>query len=107
MRQLQYDVESMKSNHGWAVELDPDLKKGRKNAFRYVDRNFSISSHPLNVNDPEQLETTLAILSRYKHREEFNWLQELIPRMQQSFDLISEGDNGVISYQQNVDLKGV
>ncbi|WP_028872943.1 helix-turn-helix transcriptional regulator [Psychroserpens burtonensis] len=106
LRQLQYDIEHMKSDNGWAINLNEDLKIGRKNAFRYKDKNFSIANHPLNVNDSVQLETTLAILSRYKHRAEFSWLEELIPRMEQAFDLVSSGDNGVIGYQENIDLKG-
>ena len=106
LRQLQYDIEHMKSDSGWAIPLDESLKKGRKKAFRYLDKNFSISNHPLNFNDSEQLETTIAILSRYKHRSEFSWLEELIPRMEQSFKLVDSGDNGIISYQENLDLKG-
>ena len=106
LRQLQYDIEHMKLDEGWAIKLDEDLRVGRKKAFRYVDKTFSIANHPLNVNDTEQLETTLAILSRYKHRAEFSWLEELIPRMVQAFDLISSGENGLIGYQENVDLKG-
>jgi hypothetical protein len=96
----------MKSDSGWAIVLNESLKKGRKKAFRYQDKNFSIANHPLNVNDVEQLETTLAILSRYKHRAEFSWLEELIPRMEQSFKLVESGDNGIIGYQENIDLKG-
>ncbi len=106
LRQLQYDIEHMKSDAGWAVELDESLKKGSKKAFRYNDKNFSISNHPLNVNDLEQLDTTLAILSRYKHRAEFSWLEELIPRMEQAFDLVTSGENGIVSYQENLELKG-
>jgi hypothetical protein len=106
LRQLQYDIEHMKSDAGWAIELIEGLKKERKKAFRYIDKNFSIANHPLNVNDAEQLETTLAILSRYKHRAEFSWLEELIPRMEQAFDLVSSGENGLIGYQENIDLKG-
>jgi predicted DNA-binding transcriptional regulator YafY len=106
LRQLQYDINHMCSEAGWSIELDETLKKGRKRAFRYLDRNFSIANHPLNVNDAEQLETTLAILSRYKHREEFSWLEELIPRMEQAFDLVAAGENGIMSYQENFDLKG-
>ena len=106
LRQLQYDIDHMKSDAGWAIELNESLKKGRKKAFRYEDKNFTISNHPLNVNDIEQLETTIAILSRYKHRAEFSWLEELIPRMEQAFQLVESGDNGVISYQENLDLKG-
>jgi hypothetical protein len=106
LRQLQYDIEHMKSNEGWAIELTEDLKVGSKKAFRYKDKSFSIANHPLNVNDTEQLETTLAILSRYKHRAEFSWLEELIPRMEQAFDLVSSGENGLMGYQENIDLKG-
>ncbi len=106
LRQLQYDIDHMKSDAGWAIELNESLKKGRKKAFRYEDKNFTISNHPLNVNDIEQLETTIAILSRYKHRAEFSWLEELIPRMEQAFQLVESGDNGIISYQENLDLKG-
>jgi hypothetical protein len=106
LRQLQYDIEHMKSDAGWAIKFNEDLNIGRKKAFRYKDKNFSIANHPLNVNDAEQLETTLSILARYKHRAEFSWLEELIPRMEQAFDLVSSGDNGVIGYQENIDLKG-
>jgi predicted DNA-binding transcriptional regulator YafY len=106
LRQLQYDIEHMKSAEGWEIEFESGLKKGRKKAFRYKDRNFSIAKHALNFNDTDQLQTTLAILSRYKHREEFSWLEELIPRMQQAFDLVAEGDNSIMSYQENTYLKG-
>ncbi len=106
LRQLQYDIAHMKSDAGYRIELDEDFKLGKKRAFRYADRNFSIADHPLNQDDSEQLETTLAILLRYKHREEFNWLEELIPRMEMAFDLVKSEDNGAISYQENIDLKG-
>lgn len=106
LRQLQYDIEHMESDAGWAVELEEGLRKGRKKAFRYANQKFSISNHPLNVSDKDQLEKTLAILSRYKHREEFNWLEELIPRMTQAFKLADQGERGIVSYQENVNLKG-
>lgn len=106
LRQLQYDIDHMQSDAGWAIELEDSLKKGRKKAFRYQDKSFSIANHPLNVDDIEQLETTIAILSRYKHRAEFSWLEELIPRMSQAFNLVASGDNGIVSYQENFDLKG-
>jgi hypothetical protein len=106
LRQLQYDIDHMKSDAGWAIELDEEIKFGRKKVFRYHDKNFSIANHPLNVNDIDQLETTIAILNRYKHRAEFNWLEELIPRMEQAFNLVASGENGIVGYQENIDLKG-
>lgn len=106
LRQLQYDIEHMASGAGWSVEFEHGLKKARKKAWRYKDHNFSIANHPLNVSDRDQLETTLSILSRYKHREEFGWLEELIPRIKQAFDIHSESERSIISYQQNFDLVG-
>jgi predicted DNA-binding transcriptional regulator YafY len=96
----------MKSEEGYAIELDEDLKSGKKRVFRYKDKSFSIANHPLNVRDIGQLETTIAILSRYKHRAEFSWLEELIPRMEQAFNLVASGENGIVSYQENLELKG-
>ncbi len=106
LRQLQYDIAHMKSDAGYRIELDEDLKHYNKRVFRYKSKNFSLANHPLNQYDSEQLESTLAILSRYKHREEFSWIEELIPRMEQAFDLVSSDDNCIVSYQENFDLKG-
>ena len=61
LRQLQYDIAFMKSDAGYSVEFDEDLKDGKKRLFRYKNNGFSIADHPLNQNDSEQLETTLAI----------------------------------------------
>ena len=32
LRQLQYDIEHMKSEEGWSIDFDESLKKGRKKA---------------------------------------------------------------------------
>lgn len=106
LRQLKYDIEYMESNEGWSIDLNENLKEGRKRVLRYKDKSFSIANHPLNVSDSDQLETTLAILSRYKHRTEFSWLEELIPRMEQAFNLVASGSETVIDYQENIDLQG-
>ena len=106
LRQLQYDIAHMKSDAGYSIQFDEELKLGKKRVFRYRDKGFSIADHPLNQEDSEQLETTLAILSRYKRREEFSWLEELIPRMETAFELVSKGDDGAIGYQENLDLIG-
>jgi predicted DNA-binding transcriptional regulator YafY len=106
-RQLQEDIKFMESDDGFAIELEEGLKEGRKKILRYKEKGFSISEHPLNQLDIDQLKATLTILSRYKHREEFSWLNELIPRMEQAFKLVEQGQRGIISYQNNPDLVGM
>ncbi|MCK0179673.1 WYL domain-containing protein [Flavobacteriaceae bacterium S0862] len=109
LRQLQYDIRFMESEAGFSIELEEGLKHNKylkKRVFRYKDKSFSISDHPLNQSDAEQLETTLAILSRYKNREEFDWLDELFPRIKAAFNLVEEDYDGLISYQSNRDYTG-
>lgn len=110
LRQLQYDMQFMESEAGFSVEFDPDAPKkglrGTKKTWRYLDQKFTISDNPLNVNDTEQLETTLAILSRYRYRKEFDWLDALIPRIEQAFNIRLEDEASVISYQSNRYLQG-
>jgi len=109
LRQLQYDIKFMESESGFNIELKEGLKhkeEVKKRVFRYKDKSFSISDHPLNQSDSEQLETTLAILSRYKNREEFDWLDELFPRIKAAFNLVEEDYDGLISYQSNRDYTG-
>jgi predicted DNA-binding transcriptional regulator YafY len=105
-RQLQEDIKFMESLDGFSIELAEDLKDGKKKVLRYKHKNFSISKHPLNQLDKEQLSSTLTILSRYKHRAEFKWLEEFIPRMEQAFELVEQGQKSIIDYQNNPDLVG-
>lgn len=106
LRQLQYDIKFMESDAGFGIELNEDLKLGKKRVFRYSDKNFSIADHPINHSDVEQLQTTIQILSRYKHRQEFKWIEEFIPRMEIAFDLVSGSDEEIIGYEENPDLEG-
>ncbi|WP_127844556.1 helix-turn-helix transcriptional regulator [Psychroflexus aestuariivivens] len=105
-RQLQEDIKFMESLDGFSIELAEDLKDGKKKVLRYKQKDFSIAKHPLNQLDKEQLSATITILSRYKHRAEFGWLEEFIPRMKQAFNLLDQEQTGVIAYQSNPDLVG-
>ena len=60
----------------------------------------------LSKTDQEQLEETLSILSRYRNREDFFWLDEMFPRIKSAFNLVHEDYNGLISYQSNRDYSG-
>jgi len=106
LRQMQYDISFMESEAGFNIELAQDLKDGKKRIFRYADAKFSLADHPLNQSDQEQLKTTLSILSRYRYRKEFEWLDELIPRVEEAFEFAHDDHNGLISYQSNRDYTG-
>ena len=82
------------------------LFDGKKTIFKYADVSLALGNHLLSKSDQEQLEETLAILSRYRNRQDFFWLDELFPRIEASFNLVHEDYNGLISYQSNRDYSG-
>jgi len=106
LRQMQYDIAFMESSEGFSIELAQDLKDGKKRIYRYADPKFSLADHPLNQSDQEQLKTTLSILSRYRYREDFEWLDELLPRIEAAFEFAHSDYSSLISYQSNRDYVG-
>ncbi|MEN8883684.1 MAG: WYL domain-containing protein [Flavobacteriaceae bacterium] len=91
-------------------DLYPVFQKGlfigKKKVFRYTSSDYALGNQLLSKSDQEQLEDTLAILSRYRNREDFNWLDEMFPRIQTAFNLVHEDHEGLISYESNRDYTG-
>lgn len=68
----------------------PRLFHGEKTAFRYSNADYALDNQLLSKSDQEQLEETLVILSRYRNRADFDWLDALFPRIETSFNLAHE-----------------
>ena len=115
-RTLQNDIKYIAETIETDLSINDDLDKfpvfeeklfdGKKKVFRYSKPEYALGNHLLNKSDKEQLEETLALLSRYRYREEFNWLDELFPRIETAFQLVNEDSTGLISYQTNKDYTG-
>jgi len=104
-RQLYDDLRYMESEQGWNIELAENLKQGRKRVYRYADINFSISNQPLNEADANHLKSALLTLSRFKGLPQFDWVDELSIRLEDSFSLTKETKD-IISFEENEFLKG-
>lgn len=104
-RQLFDDIRFMESESGWSIPLGR-IRQGRKVYYRYDDLLFSISNQPLNDSEAEQIKSALQILSRFSGTPQFEWVNEMIPMLESKFGLI-ERKNQVISFESNVDLKGL
>ncbi|GGF79129.1 helix-turn-helix transcriptional regulator [Wenyingzhuangia marina] len=115
-RTIQNDIDSIRDiiENDIAKDIDVDqypvfqtgLYEGKKKVFRYAKAEYALGNQLLSKSDQEQLEDTLAILARYRNREEFNWLDELFPRIQSAFELVHEDYSGLISYETNRDYTG-
>ena len=109
---IKYIRETIENNQSKNIDFSenpvfiPKLFEGKKTIFKYAYESLALGNQLLSKSDEEQLEETLAILSRYRNREDFFWLDELFPRIEASFNLVHEDYNGLISYQSNRDYSG-
>ncbi|QXP70774.1 WYL domain-containing protein [Polaribacter sp. R2A056_3_33] len=109
---IKYIRETIENNQSKNIDFSDNpvffsrLFDGKKTVFKYVNENLALGNQLLSKSDQEQLEETLAILSRYRNRADFFWLDELFPRIEASFNIVHEDYNGLISYQSNRDYSG-
>jgi len=95
----------MESEQGYSVPLEKN-QDGRKVYYRYSDPNFSINNEPLNEAEAEQLKEALLTLNRFKGMPQFEWVNEIITRLQSSFNLV-QNDRQIIEFEHNPFLKGL
>lgn len=104
-RQLYDDIRFMESEQGWTIPLLKQ-KDGRKTYYRYADTDFSISNQPLNEDEKNQIDAAISVLSRFAGAPQFEWVQEMIPLLQDRLGL-EQKSREVISIESNIDLKGI
>lgn len=104
-RQLYEDIRFMESSHGWEIPLER-YREGRRTYLRYSDLSFSISNEPINQMEAEQLKSAMLVLQRFKGMPQFNWINEILPKLDQTFGLSTEHQE-IISFDNNEYLTGL
>lgn len=103
-RQLYDDIRFMESSQGWSIPLER-IRDGQKTFIRYEDCNFSINNQPINELEAEHLKSAMLVLKRFKGLPQFEWINELLPKLDQTFQLSNQSDT-IISFDSNEFLKG-
>lgn len=104
-RTIYSDIKFMESKQGWNIDLVRH-KDGQKVFYRYLDTSFSINNHLLNESEEQQLKESLLTLSRFKGMPQFEWIDEMVIRLESSFSL-KEDSKKFIEFEQNPYLKGL
>lgn len=104
-RQVFDDIKFMESEQGWSIPLDK-IRDGKRVYYRYSDKNYSIKKQAINESEANQLKETLSILSRFKGMPQFDWMEEMLIRLESTFKLKST-INPIIDFEQNPYLKGL
>jgi predicted DNA-binding transcriptional regulator YafY len=102
-RQIYDDIKFMQDSKGFDAPIE-SIKDGRKAFYRYSDLNFSINSQPLNEQEAQQLKESLLTLSRFKGMPQFEWVEEMKARLEQTFHLKTEAN--ILSFEENPYLTG-
>lgn len=104
-RMVYYDIDFMKSEQGYSIPLKK-IKDGRKVYFRYSDPNFSINNQKITDRELITIQNALDTLSRVSGVQQFEWVQEILPKLKDTFDIKSTSKE-YISLESNIDLKGI
>lgn len=103
IRQIRKDISFMKSPEGWNIELN-EIKVGKKYIYKYSDPKFTITNQPINRLEAEQIRHALTVLQRFNGFPQLEWVQEFIPRLEESFGL-PKNISQIIGFDDNPDLK--
>jgi len=104
-RQIFDDLNFMESERGYCAPIER-LKDGKRVYYRYSDLKFSINSQPLNESEANQLKETLLLLARFKGMPQFEWIDEMLIRLESAFKLKGH-DIKAVDFEQNLDLTGL
>ncbi len=104
-RQIFEDIKFMKSDQGYCISLEHH-REGHRIFYRYSDISFSINKQPLNETEENQLKEALLTLSRFKGMPQFEWVDEIIAKLDSGLGLTNSG-NKIIEFDQNNYLKGL
>ncbi|MFC6998093.1 helix-turn-helix transcriptional regulator [Rufibacter roseus] len=104
-RQILDDIAFMESGEGWSIEL-ARFRDGKKVYYRYEDPSFSINNMPLNEVEVNQLKTAVEILSQFKGMPQFEWVHELLPKLNQGLST-TKTESTIIDFDSNQYLKGI
>lgn len=108
LRQLYKDIRDMEReavNGGADVEIRR-IQDGKRKYIQYSDPNYTMFEPAISQEEAQLLSDTIQLLNRFKGFPQFDWLDETLARLRQTFQLDDEVA-GSVSFQQNPYLRGL
>jgi len=100
------DLRFMESDEGFSAEIEKH-KEGKKTWYRYKDPNFSIQNAPVNASELNAIHEAIEVFKRFKGLPQFDWLEELLPGLEDRLKTQSESSsNQIIYFDDNLDYTG-
>ena len=105
-RTLRLDISYMRDRAGEVgVEIEV-IDDGNGFFYRYSDPDFSIFKRGLGENDLAQLKETIMMLQRFKGMPNFDWMSELVVKLEDKLNLRGVSKS-VVGYEENSSYTGL
>ena len=104
LRQLREDFRVMKSETGFNAPIEA-IRDGKKAYYVYSEKDFSINNSPLNDTEIGQLKNAISLLRKFEGRQEFEFLNELGPILNDRIGKIDHSQP-IIGFDSNLDYVG-
>ena len=105
-RQVFNDILFMESEAGWSIPLEK-VKDGKRVYYRYSKKGFSIKKQAVNETEVKQINETLSILSKFKGMPQFEWMEEILVRIESNFGNTKQNSAAIVAFEHNPYLKGL
>jgi len=102
-RTVQNDINILEADYG--VVLNEKLKRGRQRLYRYVDTDYTIPLYRMDDDERNKIEEAIYVLKQFEGEPIYDWVRTIL--MQVEGGLFEENTSPVVSFQSNIDLKGL
>jgi predicted DNA-binding transcriptional regulator YafY len=104
--QLHDDLRHMREFWKAPIVSEKDPLDKRIVLYKYEDSNFSIEKQPISEAESNIIKEALTVLSRFKGMPQFEWVNEIVPAIENKLGLITL-DREIISFEANWDYEGL
>ena len=102
-RSVQNDINILEADYG--IVLNEKLKRGRQRLYRYADTDYNLPLFRMNDEERNKIEDTIYVLRQFEGEPLYDWVRTIL--MQVEGGLFEENTSPVVSFQSNIDLKGL
>lgn len=104
-RTIRKDIAYMMDSEGYSAPIAKGME-GHRAYYYYNVRDYSIMNLPMSQDEMAQLSDTIKMLSRFKGLPDCSWMEEVLVRFEDTFQLTDQ-PKGIVSFAQNPYLKGM
>ena len=102
-RTIQNDINTLETDYH--IILNEKLRQGRKRLYRYSDTNYSMLLYRMNDEERNKIEDAIYVLRQFDGEPLYDWVRTIL--MQIEGGLFDEETSPVVSFQSNLDLRGL